>query len=131
MGNGACGGTRIKPSKSARSQPKLQELMRDITLQIFEAKVKMFASDGVISIRQLDEVLLSGLRHVRSKNNELLRNLLTMPFFHVKDSDNDKELDDESPEENKEESAAEGEEKPAENAENEGGDDEPAADGAD
>ena len=77
--------------------------MKDITLQVFEAKVKMFASNGVISIRQLDEVLLSGLRHVRSKNNELLRNLLTMPFFHAKDSDNDKELDDESPEENKQE----------------------------
>ena len=102
MGNGACGGTRMKPSKSARSQLKLQELMTGITLQVFEAKVKMFATDGVLSIRQLDEVLLSGLRHVRSKNNDLLRSILTMPFFHASnDSDKDK-LDDESPEENKE-----------------------------
>lgn len=68
--------------------------MGGITVQVFESKIKMFAKDGLLSVRQLDEILLSGLRHVRTKNNVLLRDILTNPFFHASNDDED-ENDDE------------------------------------
>ena len=102
MGNSGCGGTRVKHSKVEVTQQKLQELMGSVTLQAFESKIKMFAIDGVLSVRQLDEILLSGLRPVRTKNNALLRDILTNPFFHAT-----KDAEDEDENEGKEESAAE------------------------
>lgn len=98
--------------------------MSPVTLQVFESKIKMFASDGLLSVRQLDEILLSGLRPVRTKNNQLLRDILTNPFFHAS-KDGDDENDDkeagkepgdasESPKDDGEKGAGDGEEKPEE-----------------
>lgn len=50
--------------------------MSAITLQEFEKKIKRFAFDGMISVKQLSEVLSHHGHHLKTGNNDLLLDVL-------------------------------------------------------
>ena len=91
MGNiTGCTGSRTKPQKSAITQLKLQDLMGEMSVQEFERTMKRFACDGVLSVKQLQEVL--SFHRLRSRNNALLRDVLLNPFFRASKEETERAL---------------------------------------
>ena len=82
MGNSfGCGGNRSHLKKSLTTQVKLLEILDNVTLQEYELKIKKFARNGLITQKQLAEIL--SYHQLRSRNNTLLMDILQNPFFHA------------------------------------------------
>jgi hypothetical protein len=64
---------------------KLLEVLNNITLQEYENKIKKFAYNGILTQKQLAEML--SYHQLRSRNNALLSDILLNPFFHASEKE--------------------------------------------
>ena len=67
---------------------KLQEILSSISLQEYDFKIKKFGSNGLISERQLAELL--SYHETRTRNNPLLLDILHNPFFQASENELDR-----------------------------------------
>ena len=86
MGNAlGCSGSRSGIKQSFKTQMKLLEVLNNITLQEYENKIKKFAYNGILTQKQLAEML--SYHQLRSRNNALLSDILINPFFHASENE--------------------------------------------
>ena len=80
-----CSRTREDVPPAIDAQMRIQEILSNVTLQEYEIKIKKLAFDGVLTSRQLSEIC--SYHEMRTRDNKLLFDILTNPFFEVKKSE--------------------------------------------